>query len=564
MKIDARRLVSHTLEADLCVIGSGPAGLAVAREFVGRDSSLVVLESGDHRIQPERSALSRGSTIGDSYADLELTRARRIGGTPHLWNTWIGAEPFAKYVPLDRLDFAVRPWVALSGWPISRDDLNSDYLHAHALCGLGPYTYDAGDWIAPNERLLPLARETFECGVYQLGSARAFTERCVDQVGRASNVLLCPNVTVTELETDGRGRRVTQAIATCGPGAPIRVRARYFVLAAGGIENARLLLLSNRRHPGGLGNRSDWVGRCFMEHPRDLSGILMLRDARLHEGLEFFGVHGAPRAVRGRIGLREDELRRGRFHNLSITLRGRSQPHPRGNPRPISERSPVTPRSGTRPARSGATDPAVAIPRAAVRPATRVHRYLELEFNLEQAPDPANRVALGSGRDAFGQPQTELRWRWTEADRRQWARARAFIAEQVARSGVGRVMFAADCAPDPNAHHHMGTTRMSRDPGSGVVDADARVHDLENLFVAGSSVFPTGGFANPTLTIVALSLRLARHLDELLNGRRPALGAVDLAAGGTRAVAPPAFESTAAPAASGPTARQPRPVPGTR
>jgi choline dehydrogenase-like flavoprotein len=140
---------------------------------------------------------------------------------------------------------------------------------------------------------------------------------------------------------------------------------------------------------------------------------------------------------------------------------------------------------------------------------------LELLLNLEQAPDPDNRVTLDAACDRFGLPKPTLHWRWRALDQANLVRLRALVADELERHGLGRVEV-ADAPPDPNAHHHMGTTRMHRDPRRGVVDEHTRVHGLSNLYVAGSSVFPTSGFANPTLTLVALSLRLADHLEKQL------------------------------------------------
>jgi choline dehydrogenase-like flavoprotein len=139
-----------------------------------------------------------------------------------------------------------------------------------------------------------------------------------------------------------------------------------------------------------------------------------------------------------------------------------------------------------------------------------------LLFNAEQFPNPENRVRLGATRDRFGVPRAELHWRWSAEDHRRLTALRAVLREGIEGAGLGRVEFAGDVAPNPLAHHHAGTTRMHADAAQGVVDADGRVHGIENLYVTGGSVFPTAGFANPTLTIVAMALRLAAHLRRTL------------------------------------------------
>ena len=142
----------------------------------------------------------------------------------------------------------------------------------------------------------------------------------------------------------------------------------------------------------------------------------------------------------------------------------------------------------------------------------RRYSAFALLINLEQGPDPDNRITLSDTRDAFGLPRATVHWRWTARDRTNLARLRALLAAELKRHGLGRVVCNADVAIDADAHHHLGTTRMDRDARNGVVDEHGRLHALSNMYVAGSSVFPTGGFANPTLTIAALALRLADHL----------------------------------------------------
>jgi choline dehydrogenase-like flavoprotein len=245
------------------------------------------------------------------------------------------------------------------------------------------------------------------------------------------------------------------------------------------------------------------LGRCFMEHPRDVSARLVPADPRLFERCGLYDLHrAAAGVVMGRLTFTEGARRAQQLPAVSITLLPL--------PRPF----------GWAPAEALRTR--LLGPRRrdgigwAQLPPTRRFSAFELLINLEQAPDPDNRITLGASRDRFELPRAAVHWRWRERDERERARVHAIVAEECARHGLGRVEVTAGLAPDPNAHHHLGTTRMHAEPRKGVVDAHGRVHDLTNLFVAGSSLFPTGGFANPTLTLVALALRLAEHLDAQL------------------------------------------------
>jgi len=482
MEVDARTLDIAGLDADVCVIGAGPAGLTIARALAARGSArIVVLESGGRGLDPEAQALSEGTTIGDPYVGPGASRRRQVGGTAAIWNTWFDGEPGSKYAPLDAIDFEARDWWPWSGWPFDKASLDPYYERARSLCGLGPCAYEGPDWASPDRPPLPLAPGSLTTSVYQFGQARLFTDVHVREIRQARNVLLCLHATAVRLATDGVGRSVTRVDAARLTGRPLPVRAHLYVLAAGGIENARMLLLTGGAGRQSLGNQSDLVGRCFMEHPRDFSGRLIPADRRLLDQCGLYAFHRAPAGVAmGRLAFTDEARRRDRLPGMSVTLLTR----PRGFrwwPRRRSD-------------------------------------AVELLINLEQAPDRENRIALGIERDRFDMPKPEVHWRWRELDRQGLARIRTILAREIERSGLGRITFDPDSALDPGAHHHMGTTRMHRDPEWGVVTEDGRVHGVANLFVAGSSIFPTGGFANPTLTVVALALRLAEHLERRLAG----------------------------------------------
>jgi choline dehydrogenase-like flavoprotein len=539
MELDARGVADGSLlDADLCIIGAGPAGLTIARELAGGDVRVLLLESGGRRPDPAAQALAAGTTTDRTYADPGVTRRRQAGGTAQDWNTAVGPEIGAKYVPLDPIDFEERAWVPGSGWPFDRAHLEPYYARAHAVCGLGPGTYRPEDWTDPERRPLPLQDGRVTTGVYRYGLARPFTDTHLEHVCRASNVVVCLHGTAVEIVPEAGGRAIGHVRVACLGGTAFRVGARLFVLAAGGIENARLLLLSRGGGPAGLGNEHDLVGRYFMDHPRDYSCALVPAVPTLIERAGFYDVHETRDGfVMGRLTLTAECLRREQLLNMSATLR----------PRPPGHRS-----EGMQALRAlGGTSfrrPGLILRRAgpvAARLADvlgygyrryvrgyagvdaewstlpdLIHRFgtFELLLNLEQAPDPDNRVTLGAERDALGQPRPHVAWRWGERDRRSLDRAREILAEDLGRAGIGRIVPISGTTLDPNAHHHLGATRMHRDPRRGVVDEHGRLHAAANLFVAGSSVFPTGGCANPTLTTVALALRLADHLRRVLAG----------------------------------------------
>ena len=323
---------------------------------------------------------------------------------------------------------------------------------------------------------------------------------------RAGNATLCTRATVVRLETDGAGRRVCRALVASPGGARWSIAARRFVLAAGAVENARLLLASGDA-PKGLGNASGLVGRCFMEHPRDTALSLAPASARAYRDAAFYDLHAAAdgTTIVGRFAL-PDDAARALGLNASATLLPRTRPWVQRALRLLG------PAARARRVRALLPPGGHGWSRHA-RPA-RVFDGFTVLLNVEQSPSAENHVTLGARRDAYGSPLPVLHWRWQPDDHARLVRVRATFARELEALGLGRVSVNDAARPDPNAHHHAGTTRMHDDPREGVVDAHGRVHALDNLYVAGASVFPTAGFANPTLTIVALALRLADHLGE--------------------------------------------------
>lgn len=508
MQLDARAIERETrLGADVCIIGAGPAGLTLARELVASNGTVILLESGGVDSDDELQALNDGVALGSPYRGLRATRHRQIGGSANLWNTAIEGRAAAKYVPLDHVDFVEHTAFHQSGWPppFDRSHLKPFYERAHTVCGLGAFDSHSARWARREGHGPPLTdRDDLTVRVYHAGPASQFTTALPDEIRRSENIRLVHNATCRSLLADG-ARRVVGADATSNAGNVFRVDARLFVVAAGAVENARLLLAS-ADHGTALGNQHGWVGRCFMEHPRDYSLRLVPQSTDVFHELTFFDLHQSRDNawIIGRLGLGESALRSHGFPNASVTL----LPRPRRRPwlaalgRALGQQD--------RPLFQQRASLGYGWSRAAN--VARSCDALQVLINLEQHPHPDNRVVLGSARDANGVPRAELHWSWRAHEQATLGRLRAFLADRLNALGLGKVHVSTDALPDPNAHHHAGTTRISVDPGHGVTDTDCRVHGIDNLYVAGAAVFPTAGFANPTLTIVALALRLADHL----------------------------------------------------
>jgi choline dehydrogenase-like flavoprotein len=473
--VDERALEATTLAADVVIVGAGPAGLATALKLVRNGIEVLLIESGN-------PSLDEGTTSGGPYLGLAATRHRQLGGTAGVWNTPFAGGVGAKYAPLDPVDFE-NDGGDVPGWPLAHAELAPFYQEAQSWCQLGPGGYEGSDWFAP-EQQLAADPDGLTTRVYQFGPRSAWTEAAPNALAASGRARIVLGLTATQLHTDPTRSRVVAVTAAGRSGRAVRIEARRVVLAAGAIENARLLLVAD------LGNQHDWVGRGFMEHPRDRS--LVLRPA---EGVwdRLRGYDLAPdRPIAGRLALAASLVRRERLPNASASLFPVWRPTLRHR---LSGR-----RGAAGYGWAGQADLAAAFDR------------VELLLNLEQRPHRDHRITLGAGRDPLGVPRAHLHWTWRPEDEAGLERLRRVMVDGLEATGAGRVERVAAGRPDPNAHHHAGTTRMALEPRDGVVDRDGLVFGTENLYLAGASVFPRAGFANPTLTIVAMGVRLGAHL----------------------------------------------------
>jgi len=544
MLIDARTLPDHkTIEADLCIIGAGVAGLTLAREFAGTSTEVVILESGGDRPAADTQNLARGDVTGQSYFALDDACKRAVGGTSWAWN--IDRPDGATGVrlrSLDAIDFMERPEIPYSGWPLRKADLDPYYTAAHALFNLGPYDYTASHWGQPSEAPpISFPDTDVETTIYQFGDASLFRDQYGREAAAASNVRLLTNATTTELTTNDAATWVSGVEVKTLTGRSLRVTASTVIVAAGGIQTPRLLLLSNRRRPNGLGNDHDLVGRFFMEHLHTSTGYpsggwFIPSDPEQFQRYALYRMHKTNGTViLGYLKLSNETLRREGLPNYCTELRPTTGGHWRKHTSDgykalrhlflgIRDRRPIEhPVRAAATAASGAPDIArIAYHKLRKRfhqhvgtqtPAAESYRLFQM---TEQVPNPESRVQIGTEKDALGQPRAQLHWRLQPLDTRSIQRSQQLLDRAVRRAGIGRVHVASIDSIERESvrggYHHMGTTRMSQTPQDGVVDETCKIHGVDNAYIAGSSVFPTAGCANPTLTIAALSLRLADHL----------------------------------------------------
>ncbi|MEU8900944.1 GMC family oxidoreductase [Nocardia sp. NPDC048505] len=522
MRIDELSTVADAeLVADLCVIGSGPAGLTLAAELAGTATSVVILESGGRDAAESANALDDLDDAGAPHAVAGRVAGDRVlGGNSYSWSGRCGL--------LDDLDFGARAWVPGSGWPITGLDPYLERAARHLGIGYGTGFTDDAFWelagrARPREALDPSA---FRPYFWQISRDPADPFDC-KRFGRHVEGLAAPNVrvllhaTVTHIDTNPQGTRV-EAVRVADP-APRTVRARRFVLAAGGINTPRLLLASRRIRPEGVGNRHDLVGRYLMDHRCGAVGTLA--PAQAGAALHRFGKyvvrspHGRHTFLHG-LALAPALQRTEQLLNCALWL----QEVPADDDPWESVKQLLRGRGTRRDARVALANPGLLLTgarRRLIEHAGLPHKLdrIELRCMVEQEPDPASRVTLSDRVDRLGVPLARVDWRVHEREDATVRRAAALAVEQFARLGYPKPALhdwarAGSTLPTQLTDwaHPTGTTRMAARPQDGVVDTDCRVHGVENLYVAGSSVFPTTGHANPTLTIVALAVRLADRL----------------------------------------------------
>ena len=516
------------VETDLCVVGAGPAGIAVARELLDQPLRVAVLTSGELKFRRRAQQLYRGRNVGRPTYSAYRSRVRMYGGSSTRWT--------GQCRPLEALDFERRDWVPHSGWPFTRDDLDPYYRRAQQVCHLGPYEYAPEAWLQNGQRALPVDDSRLEVRIYQFAFPRDFGDAYQGRLAAARNVDVYLHANVVEVDLDPDARHVTGLRVATLSGRRVRFVARRYVLACGGIENPRILLASNRVAAAGLGNAHDLVGRFYTDHPFCFTGYYEPArpdlDGTLHV-IEDYDRVGSEQRAHAALALPERTLREERLNNCAVYFVRR--PSHKVEPTyftagvksftqlaDVLKGEDVLDRdlgSHLRNVAGNLGDVGRSLARGLaerVRPRPR----LALRTALETTPNPDSRVTLGEERDPLGMPRVRIDWRLNADDRRGLHRLHQVMRQEFARLALGRLV--EDPTEDDTGWpvsmsggmHHMGTTRMHESPREGVVDPDCRVHGLANLYIAGSSVFPTGGVANPTLTIVALAIRLADHLKE--------------------------------------------------
>ncbi|HUJ72162.1 MAG TPA: GMC family oxidoreductase [Verrucomicrobiae bacterium] len=552
MFIDAREIPPNSqLDCDVVIVGAGAGGIPLACEFANTGWNVILLEAGGKRTDRETQDLYRGEVTDPlHHGPLDHYRRRCFGGTSTVWG--------GRCAPFDEIDFQRRAHVPDSGWPICRSDLDPYYRRAHAYCHAGEYEYDVSSALPgkPPEMIPGLrSKDVSQDRIWRFSLPTNMAKSFGGVLEQSPRVRVLFHANCLRILTSESGTAVAALKVASLQRNEFSVRARFYVLSAGGLEVTRLLLVSDDVHRHGIGNDHDFLGRFYGSHITGELGAVTLtpRGGPLIWDYEMTrdGVY-----CRRTLSIRPETQRREGLMNFrcglfpppiadpahrnailsSVYLIKRFLIH-RIPPEYSKDLAAMTPYKRVL---EHARNVVLGAPQLAafsfgwvnkrilserklpsVMLENRANVY-NLHFDAEQSPNRESRVMLSEQVDALGVRRLRVDWRFREADAQSVVRSFEILRRDLHDSGVGVTHSSAEelsgalMSGSGVGSHHYGTTRMSADPKAGVVDEHCRVHGVENLFVASSSVCPTTSFANPTLTIVALNLRVADRVKHLL------------------------------------------------
>jgi choline dehydrogenase-like flavoprotein len=556
MQIDSSTMPSGSLmEAEVAIVGAGPAGIVLALELADAGHRILLIESGGESFSPEAQRLADTSGHDPLHVSMALATRRQVGGASNLWG--------GRCVPFDPVDFERREIVGDARWPVSYDEIAAHFQRACDWCVCGEAVFEASE--VPN-----LAHKSLVPG-FQDGRVRSsslerwslptnFAREYRSALKRSVGITLVTNLTCTEVVCDPSGSRVEHLRAQSLGAKMLTIKASCYVLACGGLETTRLLFASNRPHQGGLGNHSGHLGRWYMahvesriaqihfttpsqatiyDHERDAAGVYVRR--RLTFSEDFLLSQGLPNVAMWLVNPKISDPAHGSgilsFVYLMLAspagrlfvAEGIRQAHVGSSGHASFRTHLANVARDLGPAalfavtfgyqrflKRGRKVPGFFVPSAA--------NVYPLNYHGEHLPHWESYVEPTADRDALGMPRLRTHLWLGDDDMQGIIRAHEYLDAYLRENDLGYLEYLEDIARVMPEHplggyHQAGTTRMSALPEDGVVDRDLAVHGFDDLFVASSSVFVTSGQANSTFMIVAFALRLAYHLHQQLAAR---------------------------------------------
>jgi choline dehydrogenase-like flavoprotein len=508
MHIDARQLDNQSIiEGDICIIGAGAAGISIALDWADTPHNVILLEGGGFEYDDRVQELYNGKLTGHPYYPMKASRLHYFGGSTGHWGGMCST--------FDDIDFVKRDWVENSGWPIKLDDITPFYSKAHDILDLGPYEWDVQYWLKknPSFKMLPFDKDVLWSKMWHFSPPTRFGSKYKDAVVNAKNIHLYTYANVVDITATENIASIKQVTVKNYAGKEHTVKAKHFILACCSIQNARILLSCNKQVPAGLGNDNDLVGRYFMEHAEIKSGEMwlnrsnplmlykMVLQTKVRAELAISAKKQEElKVLNGSVSLMPLEYSKNTIPSVKLW----SHEDPRESLDSLHEYSKLDKRNFFQ----------------RIFSTKDIFQSFGLFTRVECVPNPDSRVVLSGEKDELGMPRANLHWALSPIDKKTVYAINKLLGQQMGAMGLGRVKLADyltdkdDNLPDytSGGWHHIGTTRMSDNPKTGVVDANCKVHGIDNLHIAGASCYPTGGAVNPTLTCVAISLRLSDHL----------------------------------------------------
>ena len=417
---------------------------------------------------------------------------RYVGGTTNHWAGYCH--------PLQESDFAARDDLVVPGWPIGYSDIQPHYVQAGKIAGLPDDAWNfSGLETALNLPKIVDETDGISATAFRWPDKLKFREKYFDQLVNTTNVMFVTNANLVDVEFGMVQNVVSAAHFKNYAGEVHKVKAKSFVIACGGIENAKLLLNFAGDHTQFIDVAPN-IGQYFIEHLCYYhSAYILTGKAEVDHLSSIIGRHNVEIGDYQWIGVPTAEARaaQGIANNVSITLDDTTLAPPDD-----ILADPVTQglQSMLKHTKVSGSD-----------------QIIYCYVRAEQLPNPESNITLTTARDSQGLRRVQLNWGFDPRDLHSMKAAVGLLGQAVAKRDLGRMCYVE---PDQTAkwqtiyggYHHMGTTRMSESPEFGVVDADCRVHGIANLYMGGSSVFSTGGWANPTINVTAFAVRLAEHL----------------------------------------------------
>ncbi len=525
MIIDANKMATpDALDADICIMGGGAAGITLAKKLLNSKRRIILIESGNETYDQETQGLYKTEDKPQIFPSTLASRLRFLGGSSNHWEN--STERF------DPIDLKEREWVPNSGWPIEYDELSQFYPEAENYCGLDDNGYDLRYWESQFNFNNPISGSSIVNSAI-LKSAIPFT-RFFHKHGNilkdSKYIKILTNANVTDI--DYKDETIHSVTIETLKQLQSKVTAKIFVMCFGGIENARILLNFNQKYDHKLGNKYDNVGRYFMEHPTIRAANFYPLNGKLDKIYD--GIAYNNQLITARFKLTEEAQTKNQTNNLRLILskssnlilsEGVSSAHV------IKDSL----KNVTMPDNFGSHLVNI------IKDADLItESYLKNEMDssffesayefggyqfvsmIEQTPSRDNRITLGNTIDKLNIKQVKINWSITDYDKTKAWKSLELLAKDPTINKLGRVQVLKDSnsriwkSQLGFGHHHMGTTRMSSEYKKGVVDPSLRVFGTKNFYISGSSVFPTGGHVPPTLTIIALTLKLANELKQII------------------------------------------------